>query len=157
MYQTVSESPEETFKLGESVAQKLSGNEIIALSGGLGTGKTVLARGIIMGLGIKGYVTSPTYTIIHEYSSVLPVYHLDLFRLEEPEELVEIGFEEYLYDQGIKIIEWPEVAGDFLPSEYLQITLEWLADSKRRLSFQARGDYYQGLLGELKKDVDSGN
>ena len=97
------------------------------------------------------YVTSPTYTIINEYSGKLPIYHFDVFRLEDGDELYEIGFDEYLYGEGIVIIEWANLIKEFLPKEYLWIDIKKGEDfNDRTLTLIPKGNYYIELLKELK-------
>lgn len=153
MFPYLSSSPEETLGLGHKLAAYLTGDEIIALEGDLGTGKTVLAKGIIKGLGIEDPVTSPTFTIIHEFPHLFPIYHMDLFRIHEGEELLEVGFTHYLYGEGIKIIEWPEVAYGLFPKEHLIISIQWSREDQRLLTFKPFGARYGELVKELKECV----
>ena len=110
-----------------------------------------LDPGNCQGAGIETYVTSPTYTIINEYSGKLPIYHFDVFRLEDGDELYEIGFDEYLYGEGIVIIEWANLIKEFLPKEYLWIDIKKGEDfNDRTLTLIPKGNYYIELLKELK-------
>ncbi len=153
MYTYQSTSPEETFSLGLKIAQSLKGDECITLEGDLGTGKTLLAKGLIKGLGIYERVTSPTFTIIHEYYHLFPVYHIDLYRIYEVEELYELGFEDYLYGEGVVIIEWPQIAEDHFLREHLQIELLWSSHQERALTLNPYGRPYEILVKELKKSA----
>lgn len=149
-------SPAETRALGERLGRLLRPGDLIALSGGLGAGKTVLVQGIAAGMGITEPVTSPTYLIIHEYPGEIPLYHMDLYRLEAPAELVDLGCEEYFFGNGVTVIEWADRAADLLPPEYLQIDLHPRPESgeqARCLVFTPRGQRYVNLLEELKRDV----
>ena len=107
-------SPEETEALAEALAPRLSPGTVIAFSGDLGAGKTAFTRGLARGLGVEGPVTSPTYTIVNEYPGRIPLFHFDLYRLSDPEELFDIGWEDYLERGGILAVEWSERAGDML-------------------------------------------
>lgn len=119
-YQSFSEN--QTLEIGEELAEKLGPGTVIALTGDLGAGKSVLARGIARGLGIKGPIPSPTFTILIEYNEGrLPLYHFDWYRIEDEEELYEIGVEEYLYGQGIALIEWPSKGEGVLPLNYIEV------------------------------------
>lgn len=121
-YQSFSEK--ETQKIGEDIAAHLKPGTVITLTGDLGAGKSVFARGIAKGLGISGPIPSPTFTILQEYvQGRIPLYHFDWYRIEDEEELYEIGVEEYLYGQGICLIEWPQKAEKVLPKEYISIKI----------------------------------
>src|SRR5699024_10044048 len=99
---------------------------------------------------IEDYITSPTYTIVNEHSGPIPLYHFDVFRLENADELEEIGFDEYLFGQGIIIIEWATMIKEVLPAEYLWITIEKNEElDSRVLIFQPKGKYYEDLIKEL--------
>jgi len=123
-----STSPEMTRKLGEKLGRELLPGAVVALIGDLGSGKTVLAQGILKGLGVKDrYMTSPSYVLIKEYKGKFPAYHLDLFRLKSRNELNSLGIKEYLFGDGVTIIEWAEKARRILPSDamgYLEIHLK---------------------------------
>lgn len=112
-----SNSPEETFRLGEKLGKEAKAGDVLCLDGDLGVGKTVFTQGFAKGLGVTDYVNSPTFTIVKEYEGRLPLYHFDMYRLGDESELLEIGYEEYFFGQGVCIIEWPERVPDLLPSE----------------------------------------
>lgn len=103
------------------------------MSGDLGAGKTTLIQGICEGLGIKDYVTSPSFTIINEYNGKLPVFHIDLYRLEEIESIKDLGIEEYFQKDGIIIIEWAERMFDLLPKKALKIKIEVIDENTRNI------------------------
>lgn len=116
---------EETLAFGEMIGRQAVPGTVICVDGGLGVGKTVLAQGIAKGLGIAEPVVSPTFTIIQEYrDGRLPFYHFDVYRIEEPEEMYEVGFEDYFYGSGVCMIEWAELIRELLPEEYVHITME---------------------------------
>jgi tRNA threonylcarbamoyladenosine biosynthesis protein TsaE len=115
---TILSSIEASQALGESWAQDLTGGEIFALHGVLGAGKTQLVKGLARGLGFEGDVTSPTFTIIHEYlGGRLPIYHIDLYRIRSEKEAVDLGLEEYLPGDGVTVIEWPDRIPTLLPPQ----------------------------------------
>ena len=134
----VTRSPEETEALGESLAEGLSAGSVVAIRGELGAGKTVLAKGIARGLGVSGYLKSPSFTIINEYSEGrIPLYHIDLYRLPEEGALeagggIEDGLalEEYLYGDGVCIIEWAERAVALIPDDAVRVTITYGVESE---------------------------
>lgn len=118
-------SPQETFDLGKKIAEKAYAGQIITLDGDLGCGKTVFTKGFASGLGIEEPVTSPTFTIVQEYlSGRLALYHFDVYRIDDPEEMFEVGFDEYLFGDGVCIIEWAEKIKDILPDGVLKIVIK---------------------------------
>ena len=118
-------SAEETFRFGKELGERASAGEVYCLNGDLGVGKTVLTQGFAAGLGIRGAVSSPTFTILQEYTEGrLPLYHFDVYRLEEEEELDEIGFDDYLYGDGVCLIEWAERFPERLPEAAFEIRIE---------------------------------
>ncbi|HHY36806.1 MAG TPA: tRNA (adenosine(37)-N6)-threonylcarbamoyltransferase complex ATPase subunit type 1 TsaE [Firmicutes bacterium] len=154
----ITNGPAETRRLGEKLGRLLAPGDLIALTGELGAGKTILVQGIAAGMGIEGPVTSPTFLIIKEYPGRIPLYHMDAYRLAGPEELLDLGYEEYFFGQGVTVIEWADLILDFLPPAYLRIDLDHApgGEEKRCLVFSARGERYGKLLEELKRDVDPG-
>ena len=116
-------SEEETLALGKELGQKAEKGNIFLLEGDLGVGKTVLAKGFAVGLDIAEPVTSPTFTIVHEYEGRLPLYHFDVYRIGDPDEMYDIGFEEYLYGEGVCLIEWPSQVEELLPDTAIRITI----------------------------------
>ncbi len=119
-----SKSADETFEYAKKLAEKLPGGSVILLSGDLGVGKTVFAKGFAKGLGIDAPVTSPTFTIMQVYDSGrLPLYHFDVYRIEDEEEMVEVGFEDYIYGDGISLIEWPEKIEGLIPKDAIKVTI----------------------------------
>jgi len=115
--------PEDTYELAFKMAGNAIEGEIYLLYGDLGAGKTVFAKGFAAGLGIDEHITSPTFAIVNVYEGKCPFYHFDLYRLEEPDELYNIGYEDYIYGSGISLIEWPERAEHMLPENFIKITI----------------------------------
>src|SRR5699024_6428946 len=122
--------------------------KIIKLEGDIGAGKTTFTQGLAVGLGVKRNVTSPTFTIIKEYQGRIPLYHMDVYRLEDAEE--DIGFAEYFYGTGITIIEWAQYIDDFLPKNRLDIYIEVIDQERRKIICQSSNSYYKTLISELK-------
>lgn len=132
-----SSSPEETIKIAEEFAKTVKPGDVICLHGNLGAGKTQFVKGFVQGLGHSGtIVSSPTFTIINEYDGELPVYHFDCYRLEHVQEALEIGAEEYLYGNGVCVIEWPDLITDLLPPSSKHVTFSITGKKKREISFQ---------------------
>ncbi len=113
-----SNSAEDTFAFGQKLGREAVPGEIICLDGDLGVGKTVFTQGFAAGLGIDDCVNSPTFNIVKEYEGGrLPLYHFDVYRIGDPSEMEEIGYEDYFYGQGVSIIEWPGQIEELLPKE----------------------------------------
>jgi tRNA threonylcarbamoyladenosine biosynthesis protein TsaE len=130
----VTRSAAETEALGEALTRELAAGDVLALYGDLGAGKTCLVRGLARGVGAAGPVSSPTFTLIHEYPGPLPVYHIDLYRLRSAVELEDLGVEEYFYGAGVCVVEWAEKAGPLLPPRRWEVRFEILAGDERRLT-----------------------
>lgn len=153
---------EEMESLGEKVAAVLEGGDLVYLMGELGAGKTTLVRGIARGLGYRGRVNSPTFTLMNIYQSSPVIYHFDFYRLEG-RELTDLGLEDYLEQEGLALIEWPQAGfsmqdqpgnSDTLPREAIYINIELTDDDydrERQVSISVQGDRYQGKLEELRK------
>jgi len=150
----VSHSSLHTERLGERLATHAEAGDVIALWGELGTGKTVLARGVAIGLGIdEEAVTSPTFIILREhFGGRLPLYHLDLYRLVQSQ-LGSTGWEEALDSGGVTVIEWPDRAGDELPLDRVDVRLEHVAETKRRVTIEPTGPRSRRLVEALRADA----
>ena len=134
--QFITHSAEETEALGERLAQTLTGGEVVAYFGELGAGKTAFTRGLARGLGISMRVTSPTYTIVNEYSGGrLPLFHFDMYRLGSSEELFDIGWEDYLVRGGVVAVEWSENVKDALDGA-ITVRIEKTAADERRITIE---------------------
>lgn len=120
-----SHSAEETFSAGVEAGKNAQPGAVFALHGDLGVGKTVFTKGVAKGLGIEEPVNSPTFTILQIYDTGrLPLYHFDVYRIEDPEEMEEVGFDDYIFGQGVSIIEWPEKIEEILPENVIHVTIE---------------------------------
>lgn len=115
----------ETHNFGIQLAQKLKKGDIVCLIGDLGTGKTTLSKAIAEGLEVQEVVTSPTFTIIHEYKGKIPVYHFDVYRINDIDEMDELGYEEYFFGDGVCIIEWADMIKEIIPKESIIIEIEY--------------------------------
>lgn len=133
LIEKISSSPEETKKFGSKLATSLKKGDVVALIGPLGSGKTCLVQGICAGLGVREIVTSPSFVIINQYPGRFWVYHFDLYRLKNKKELVDLGYEEFFYDSGICIIEWAEKIKELLPKKRIEISLNIISKSERRI------------------------
>ena len=123
IYESMSEK--DTFEFGKKLGEKATAGQIICLDGDLGVGKTVFTQGFAKGLGIEDSVNSPTFTIIQIYDEGrLPLYHFDGYRIGEPEEMYEIGYEEYFFGEGVCLIEWSKLIEELIPDEAITVTIE---------------------------------
>lgn len=150
--QVVSRSPEDTMKLAVNLSNWLIPGDVLCLYGDLGAGKTQFAKGLAMGLGIQEHVTSPTFTLINEYDGRIPMYHIDAYRLDDPEEGYELGLEEYFFGNGITLIEWPSRIRELLPENRLDIFIEKSEDEdeQRVINIKGQGQRFGDLVQELK-------
>ncbi|MBN1410215.1 MAG: tRNA (adenosine(37)-N6)-threonylcarbamoyltransferase complex ATPase subunit type 1 TsaE [Spirochaetales bacterium] len=129
----ISLNREETFKTGEKIGEKLSQGSVVCLFGPLGSGKTLLTKGIAEALDISDEITSPTFTLISTYHGKCDFYHIDLYRIENEEELHDLGLTEVLYGDGISVVEWAEKLGSLLPPESVKINLKILPEDQREI------------------------
>jgi tRNA threonylcarbamoyladenosine biosynthesis protein TsaE len=176
---SISHSFTQTQRLGMRLGDLLRGGELILLDGQLGTGKTTLTQGIAQGMGITEVINSPTFTLLKEYhaqpspalaheqargtmpwhqlhqrqQSGLALYHFDLYRLDDPEEMLDLGFEDYFYGPGVCVVEWADKADLLWPAERLNIRLKVLSETKRGLLFIATGARYCELLRQFQKNT----
>jgi tRNA threonylcarbamoyladenosine biosynthesis protein TsaE len=121
--QFVSHNTQETEQFGEEVAKSLRGGDVLAFTGSLGMGKTAFTRGLARGLGCRGRVTSPTFTIVNEYDGKTPLFHFDMYRLGSSDELFDIGWDDYLARGGVCAVEWSERVSDALPDDTIYVDI----------------------------------
>lgn len=148
----------ETMWLGELLGTLAEQGDVLLLEGELGAGKTTFTKGLAKGLGIENVIKSPTYTLIREYTKGrLPLYHMDVYRLEQAGG-DELGLEEYFYGDGVSVIEWSSFIQEELPSEFLKIQLERSGDylENRTLTFHPKGDRYSQMVKDLRERVTTG-
>ena len=141
---------EELINLGERLGTLLQKNDVLILSGELGAGKTTFTKGLAKGLGIHQMIKSPTYTIVREYEGRLPLYHLDVYRIEGDADSIDL--DEFLFGGGVTVIEWGHLLGKDLPDSYLELELLKEAEG-RRLCFTAQGSRAEQLIKELQDGV----
>jgi tRNA threonylcarbamoyladenosine biosynthesis protein TsaE len=156
----ISHSPEQTRRIGMLLGRALGRGSLVLLGGMIGAGKTTFAQGIARGLRVDTDVLSPTFTLVTEHAGLdasdqpVPVYHVDLYRIEDEDDLMSFGFEEYLADMdAITIVEWPERAGMVLPPEHMLIELSTVADSKRSIAFEPRDARYLPAIEGLRREM----
>ncbi|MBL4935764.1 tRNA (adenosine(37)-N6)-threonylcarbamoyltransferase complex ATPase subunit type 1 TsaE [Clostridium sp. YIM B02515] len=139
------DSVEETTKLGIMLGRLVMPGDIICLIGDLGTGKTHITKGIAKGLSIDDHITSPTFTIVNEYMGRLKLYHFDVYRVNDPDEIYAIGFDEYIFSDGVSVIEWSNYIEELIPDEHISVSLEKLpelGENFRRINIVAKGKRY---------------
>ena len=130
----VTNSEEETKHEGEKLGRKLSSGTVVALRGELGSGKTVFVSGMATGLGISSHVSSPTFTIVNEYDGEPPLFHFDLYRIENEKELFDIGWDDYMGRDGVCVVEWSENAAGAFPPDSIKVEFENLGGNTRRIA-----------------------
>jgi tRNA threonylcarbamoyladenosine biosynthesis protein TsaE len=156
MFSVVTSSHEQTWRIGQMLGSRLEPGDTVCLYGDLGAGKTTFSYGIALGLDVKDqYITSPTFTFVNEYKGRIPFYHIDLYRLKDPEELEGIGFEEYIDSDGVTVIEWAERAEDELPDDRLSVYFSYVDERSREIGFLAEGERYEKLLHDLSNELSA--
>lgn len=136
MIEIVTTSHQETEELGTKIGKKLKKGDVISLRGSLGAGKTVIAKGIAKALGINEAIVSPTFTLVQEYEGTLNLYHLDIYRLSGEDEFESMGGEEFLYPDGVTLIEWSEKIDSMLPENTIYINIEIDENSFRHIQIK---------------------
>lgn len=144
---------EKTEEFGIRLGKLLNPGDIVCLNGDLGAGKTTLTKSIGLGLGVDDYITSPTFALINEYEGRMPVYHFDVYRLENVEELYDLGFDEYFYGRGVSIIEWADKIEKLIPKERIVLDIKKGIDiDERRINITVYGNRYKDILKELEEN-----
>jgi len=146
----ITSRPEETQKFGAHLGELAHPGDIFLLVGKLGAGKTCLTQGIARGLGIREYAASPSFVVVRELHGRLPLYHMDFYRLENLEEIADLGLDDYFYGRGVSVVEWAEKGLSLLPPEHLLIEISYISDTGRRLKLKAKGKRYRELAAKLK-------
>ena len=153
MFEIHTTSQEETMELGKRLGEKVFANSCVVLEGDLAAGKTTLTKGIALGLGIDRIIKSPTYTLIREYrKGRLPLFHMDMYRIEESGGASEVGLEEYFYADGVCVVEWAQYIEDELPSTFLKVQIDRVGDdeSKRVICLVPHGKEYEEFINKLE-------
>lgn len=151
MYSFELSSLQQTEKFGRILGKIVTPGDVITLKGSLGSGKTTLTQAIARGLGVdpRIYVTSPTFSLLHEYQGRIPLYHMDLYRLAGEDAIESLGFTEYFFDNGVTVIEWPERLGSLMPDERLDVELIISGETCRTANLKGHGDLWQKKLAEI--------
>ncbi len=147
----ITHSPEETQKLGKRIGEIALSGDVFLLSGNLGAGKTCFTQGLAWGLGIEEYAMSPSFIIARELWGRLPLYHIDLYRLDRIEETTDLGLDDYIYGQGVCVIEWAEKALNILPEEHLLIEISYIDATERCLQMKPSGGRYESIVEQLRQ------
>ena len=134
MKQYESFSYDDTQVIAKEIADTLKGGEFIAMYGDLGAGKTAFVQGLAKALGITNHVTSPTFTIVNEYEGRLPLYHFDVYRIADPDEMYEIGYDDYIDSDGVCVVEWAELIEELFPDKYYKLTI--LKDEEKGFDYR---------------------
>jgi tRNA threonylcarbamoyladenosine biosynthesis protein TsaE len=154
-----SASPDVTHTLGERLGRLLQSGDVVLLTGNLGAGKTAFTQGIAQGLGVVGPVSSPTFTLLKEYTGRIPLYHFDLYRIEDPAELDALGFDDYFFGDGVAVVEWAERGEDERampwPEDALRVAIVRAGPQERVLRLSAAGPRGEALLAGLRQPSDA--
>lgn len=132
----ISNSAEETFSIACKFGEEIKRNTVIALHGDLGSGKTIFTKGLAAGMGIVDEITSPTFSLMEIYEGDIPLFHFDLYRIENPGEFANLSFEEYWEGDGVSVIEWPEKAEEFIPGNRTNIYIEYIDENRREITIE---------------------
>jgi len=148
----LSSSAAQTRNIGMKLGKSAAAGDVVLLVGPLGAGKTCLTQGIARGLGIHEYTASPSFVLVRGYQGKLPLYHIDLYRLDKIEEVTQLGLDDYLYGNGVCVVEWADKGLSVLPEEHLLIEIQIVSPLKRKLSFVPRSSRYSEMLSKLKSE-----
>ncbi|HHV47297.1 MAG TPA: tRNA (adenosine(37)-N6)-threonylcarbamoyltransferase complex ATPase subunit type 1 TsaE [Tissierellia bacterium] len=153
MVKIILKSKEDTERFGIKLGKLLKEGDIISLTGDLGAGKTTLTKSIGKGLDIKDYITSPTFTLINEYKGRVALYHFDIYRLEDMENLYDLGYEDYFYSDGVTIVEWGDKIKDLLPDYTINIHIDKGEGLEERIvTIDGQGERYDQIVKELNNN-----
>jgi len=143
---------DDTVQLGEMLGKLLEPGDVIAFIGDLGAGKTTMIKGIALGLGVKDKhkVKSPTFSLMHHYKGRIPVYHIDAYRLESAQELINIGSDELFFGDGVSLVEWADNVIESLPEEYLQIVITLTTENGRNIEISCKGKRHEKFIEKIE-------
>ena len=150
----ISRNQEQTRELGRALGKLAQSGDVFLLVGNLGVGKTCLTQGIAWGLGISEYTMSPSFVIVREYQGRLPLYHMDLYRLENVAEVADLGLDEYFYGRGVSVVEWADRAIKLLPRDNLTGVMEYAGIDERVINLEANGGRYKKLVSDLYASLE---
>lgn len=153
MIEVLTSSTEETMRFAEKIGKTVQPGTVIVLEGDLGAGKTTFTKGLALGLGITRVVNSPTFTIIKEYHGRIPLYHMDVYRLENSEE--DLGFDEYFEGDGVTVVEWASKIQEQLPLHYIELTITRMGENQRKINIRAIGEENIKWIKEFINDDSS--
>jgi tRNA threonylcarbamoyladenosine biosynthesis protein TsaE len=139
--------------LGRHLGEIVQPGDVILLVGNLGAGKTCFTQGIAWGLGVEEYAFSPSFVLVREYKGRLTMFHIDFYRLEQEEEVASLGLDDYLFGQGVCVVEWADRVPNALTPEHLLVKIGYLSETERTLDFKATGERYREVLQHLKSRV----
>ena len=146
----VSHGPERTQALGRTLGENAQPGDVFLLVGGLGSGKTCLTQGVLWGLGSDEFARSPTFVLVSQYEARHTLYHMDLYRLETFEEVLDLGLDEMLFGDGVSVVEWADKGAGAFPEEHLLVRLEYVDEETRRISLWPFGSRYRELVQSIK-------
>ncbi|MDU3803364.1 tRNA (adenosine(37)-N6)-threonylcarbamoyltransferase complex ATPase subunit type 1 TsaE [Paraclostridium bifermentans] len=144
------ENEDQTRDIGFKLGKLLTPKSVVCLIGDLGAGKTTMTQSLAQSLEVDDYITSPTFTIVNEYEGKMPLYHFDVYRIGNSDEMYDIGFDEYINGDGVCIIEWANLIEDILPDEYLYIEMNY-KENGREMILTPKGEKYEEIVKELTK------
>lgn len=153
----VTESAEHTQILGRILGELAEPGDLYLLVGDLGTGKTCLTQGILWGLGSEDIARSPTFVLISEYEARLTLYHMDIYRLDNIDDISDLGIDEYIYGEGLTVVEWPDNAIGAFPDEYLMITIKRTEDTERQITLTPKSKRYNKLIKDVEHQAANKN
>jgi len=145
-----SKGPDETQAIGRVLGENACPGDVFLLVGDLGAGKTCLTQGILFGLGSDDFARSPTFVLVAQYPGLLTLYHMDLYRLDSFEEVLDLGLDEYIFGDGVSVVEWADKAAEAFPESHMLIEIEQTGEDNRRLKFTANGERYEEILKKIK-------
>jgi len=146
----ITNTVEETIELGKKIGRGLKPGDIVCIDGDLGSGKTHLTKGIALGLDIDEHITSPTFNIVNEYEGRIKLYHFDVYRVNDPDEIAAIGFDEYIFSDAASVIEWSDYIKELIPDDHIQINIANESETRRNINIQFFGKRYDNIKEALQ-------